>query len=134
MSTERNELITYIYEGHKDAYGVKGRHYDFDAMSTEQLRAEADRISDAVGQAIDQERAQEQQDLQAFRDDVDKFISYGAGDRATALRWMTQDETFYHRQCVEHWVWNRGILFTDEGRELVNELVDIVTFEDWDTE
>jgi len=46
----------------------------------------------------------------------------------TALRWMTQGETFYHHQCVEHWVWNQGILFTDYGRELVKELMGIVEF------
>ena len=39
-------------------------------------------------------------------------------------------ETFYLEQCVEAWVWKRGILFTDYGRELVKELVEIVTFED----
>ena len=30
---ERDELATYIYEGHKDAFGVKVRHYNFKAMS-----------------------------------------------------------------------------------------------------
>jgi hypothetical protein len=30
---EREDLIIYIYEGHKTAFGVKGRHYDFDSMS-----------------------------------------------------------------------------------------------------
>ena len=26
---ERDSLITSVYEMHKDAYGVKGRHYNF---------------------------------------------------------------------------------------------------------
>ena len=46
---------------------------------------------------------------------------------------MTQDETFYHSQDVEHWVWKQGILFTDYGRELVKELEKIVEFNlDWE--
>jgi hypothetical protein len=56
-------------------------------------------------------------------------IEAGAGNRINALRWMTSTETFYDSQSVEHWVWKQGILFTDEGRELVKELMGIVQFE-----
>ena len=58
----------------------------------------------------------------------------GAGDRQTALRWMLQPagEVFYHRQDVEGWVYGHGILFTDYGRKLVDELIDLVTFADWE--
>jgi len=45
---------------------------------------------------------------------------------------MTSGEDFYHEQDVEHWVWNQGILFTDEGRQLVKDLMNIVTFEKLD--
>ena len=37
---ERDSLITSVYEMHKDAYGVKGRHYNFDEMSNEDLEKE----------------------------------------------------------------------------------------------
>ena len=42
---------------------------------------------------------------------------------------MTDSDTFYHGQCVESWVWDQGILFTDYGRELVKKLMGIVRFE-----
>ena len=64
-----------------------------------------------------------------FEMEVQSFIKMGASNRETALRWMTDDMTFYTRQDVEGWVYNRGILFTDYGRELVKELMDIVKFE-----
>ena len=64
----------------------------------------------------------------------DTIYTYGAADRETALRWLTSEETFYHSQDVEHWVYNQGILFTDYGREIVKELMDIVTFKEWETE
>lgn len=71
--------------------------------------------------------------LAKFEEEVQTHIDNGAGDRQTALRWMTQNETFYHSQDVEHWVWKQGILFTDEGRELVKELEKIVEFNlDWE--
>ena len=125
---EREDLEIFIYEGHKDAYGVKGRHYDFAAMTLEDLRKEADRISAAIDVAIAEEKEREAEDLAAFKKEVDNFIGYGAGDRETALRWMTDGETFYTTQCVEGWVWGCGILFTDYGRNLVKELTKIVTF------
>ena len=125
---EREALELFIYEGYKDAYGVKGRHYDFAAMTLEDLREEADRISAAINVAIAEEKEREAEDLTAFEKEIEDVIGYGAGDRETALRWMTDGETFYHGQCVEHWVYSKGILFTDYGRNLVKELMEIVTF------
>ena len=125
---EREDLEIFIYDGHKDAYGVKGRHYDFAAMTLEDLREEADRISAAIDVAIAEEKEREAEDLTAFEKEIEDVIGYGAGDRETALRWMTDGETFYHSQSVEGWVYSRGILFTDYGRNLVKELMEIVTF------
>jgi len=128
-SEERQDLIIYIYEGHKDAFGVKGRHYDFDSMSIEDLRKTADYIERSIKESIAAEQAAEAQALEEFKAQITKVIEAGAGNRINALRWMTSSETFYHSQSVEHWVWKQGILFTDEGRELVKELMDIVQFE-----
>ena len=50
---ERDELATYIYEGHKDAFGTKGRHYDFDSMTLQELKDEADYISKAANEAFE---------------------------------------------------------------------------------
>jgi len=133
MYTERKELVTYIYDGHKDAYGVKGRHYNFDAMSIEELRDEADRISKAITESIAEDAKNAAMCVEEFNEVVQECMDSGAEDRATALRWMTQDGVFYHRQSVEHWVYDQGFLFTSEGKALVEELMDIVTFqkEEW---
>ena len=125
---ERRDLEIYIYEGHKDAYGVKGRHYNFDAMTMDELREEADRINKAVIKTIDEEEKLAARRVVEFLAEMNKFIEYGAGDRETALRWMTDGETFYTTQCVEGWLYNRGILFTNYGRDLVKELTGIVKF------
>jgi len=126
---EREDLIIYIYEGHKTAFGVKGRHYDFEAMSLEELRAKADYIERSIEESIAAEQAAEAQALEEFKAQITKVIEAGAGNRINALRWMTSSETFYHSQSVEGWVYKQGILFTDYGRELVKELIDIVQFE-----
>ena len=115
---------------HKDAYGFRPRNHRFyDADTTP---AEKQEIWDATGRAFDRRQAEEarreEEALADFKDQITKVIEAGAGDRQTALRWMTQGETFYHHQCVEMWVYDQGILFTDYGRELVKELMDIVEF------
>ena len=127
---DRKDLETFIYEEHKTAFGVKGRHYDFASMSRNDIEREAERIADAVDEALKAEEDELQIALSKFNILVRETILLGAGDRETALRWLTQDETFYHHQCVEHWVWNQGILFSEEGRKLVTELVEIVNFEE----
>ena len=68
--------------------------------------------------------------VDAFENTVQAFITFGAGDRVNALRWMTQHEVFNHSQDVEHFVWNEGILFTEYGKQLVADLINIIKFKD----
>lgn len=124
----REDLELFIYEEFKTAYGVKGRHYNFAAMSRDELEREAESIADACDRALEEEARREKESIVELELEIESTIKCGAGDRETALRWMTSEERFYHNQCVEHWVWNQGVLFTDYGRKLVNELMDIVKF------
>ena len=125
-------MATYIYEGHKDAFGTKGRHYDFNSMSLQELKDEADYISKAVSESMEQEAQIEQEREAEFKALIQDTIGLGAGDEETALRWLTQDEEFYHSQDVESWVWDKGILFTKYGKELVKKLETIITFKEWE--
>ena len=129
---ERDELATYIYDAHKTAFGCKGRHYDFDSMTLQELKDEADYISRACDEQMALEAEQEARSIKEFKALVQKTIANGAGDEETALRWLSQGETFYHMQDVESWVWDYGILFTDYGKELVKKLEGIVTFKEWE--
>lgn len=129
---ERSELEEYIYDAHKTAFGVKGRHYNFKAMSLQELKDEADYISKACDEQMKLEAEIEARDLESFKALVQKTIADGAGNEETALRWLTQGETFYHGQDIESWVWDHGILFTDYGRKLVKKLAGLVTFKDWE--
>lgn len=129
MFTYSEELFS---DFHKDTYGFRPRGHEFYDATPERKQE----IWDNMGQDFLQEMVREEkakaEALEQFEHEVAQTISYGAGDRATALRWMTQNTLFYHEQSVEHWVWERGILFTDEGRALVKELMGIVKFEEWE--
>jgi hypothetical protein len=117
---------------HKDAYGFRPRGHEFYDATPERKQEIWDYLCQVVEDNIVAEREHEARALRDFEAWVANTIALGAGDRATALRWMTSSEDFYHSQSVEHWVWNQGILFTDEGRQLVKDLMDIVTFKEWE--
>lgn len=131
MITKYDEIISDL---HKEAYGYRPgpSYFDFwDQLNEAQRDTEVDYLQDVMQENMEREQALARESVRIFEEEVDKTIAYGAGDRKTALRWMTQNEKFYNQQCVEHWVWNLGILFTDEGRALVKELMEIVTFKEW---
>ena len=52
---DRQALEIFIYEGHKTAFGVKGRHYNFDAMTDEALVQEAEWMEREMVFAFDAE-------------------------------------------------------------------------------
>ena len=91
-SIARRDLEIFIYEEHKTAYGVKGRHYDFASMSMVQLRKEADRIADAAEATLDAEAAAEAEAEARFYAQVGDLIETGAANRDDAIRWILQAE------------------------------------------
>jgi hypothetical protein len=117
---------------HKDARGFRPRSDAFWARWNEADNDGKQAIWDGLIVELDAslkaEKAAEQHALHDFDVLVEKTIEHGAGDRETALRWLTQGDTFDHSQDVESWVWAQGILFTGAGRALVKELLTIVDF------
>ena len=131
MDQKRNELIAYIWDAYKDAHGIRPRHINFDVFSTDDLELMAAEVSQDVAEAIQREAEHARRALAEFEAQVRAAIELGANNRHTALRWLTQSQVFHNEQCIEHWVWEQGILFTDEGRALVQELKDILEFTEW---
>jgi hypothetical protein len=88
----REQLEDFIYYRHKDAYGVKGRHYSFDAMSYEELEAEAIRLDEAAKEQIAYERGLEAKALIEFRARVRKVMAFCNCDRSAAIRYILEGE------------------------------------------
>ena len=128
---DRYMLEQDVYEIHKSAYGVKGRHYDFDNMTDQELKDEYDHLCKVASEEYEREQKFYAEQVAAFKKLVQTTIDVGAGDEETALRWLIGDKKFYHIQDVESWVWDCNILFTDYGKELVKKLDKIVTYEEW---
>ena len=92
--SERDALLTYISDAHKDAYGFRprGNWERYSEMSIEELHAEADKLSVAVADAIEEEDLARHEAAVRFEQLVDQTIANGAADRATALRWIFEAE------------------------------------------
>jgi len=127
-------MFDIISDLHKDARGFRPTEdwmIMFENQSEEMQQEIFDGLVEELEEANDEEARLEALALEQFNQLLAKCMSYGAQRREDALRWMIQDTKFYNEQCVEHWVWNQGILFTDEGRALVKELMEIVKFEEY---
>ena len=126
-------MFDTISDLHKDARGFRPTNdwmEMFDKVSSSEQEKIFDDLIEELKEAEEDARRAEQQAIYDFDDHLAAVRREGAPDRATALRWMTQLYTFCHEQDVEHFVWEWGFLFTDEGRALVKELMDIVEMED----
>ena len=89
---ERDSLITSVYEMHKDAYGVKGRHYNFKEMSNEDLQQELDTLCKVAKENANQEKQWEEAAYQSFLKTVENTIRHGAKDKEEAIKWILEAE------------------------------------------
>jgi len=85
----KDDIASYISDASKDAYGSRHR-FDHTVMSITELDAMAARYSDAVVAAIDEEEAAHVRNIASFEANIATIIESGAGDRATALRWIRE--------------------------------------------
>ena len=130
MFTYSNDIISDL---HKDVYGYRPREAfwaDWDNCTPAEKQKTWDEYCNALEANAIQEAVQEAADVAKFEDRVQDVIAIGAGNRTTALKWIVEQETFYHSQDVEHFVWQQGILFTDYGKKLIKEIAAIVTYKD----
>ena len=86
------DLFNYISDAHKDAYGFRPRGYDWENMEVAELEAWADRLSDAVVEAIAEEEAAHERARIEWNAAIGAAIAAGAGDRETAIRWLLEAE------------------------------------------
>ena len=121
---------------HKDVYGFRPRGSEMEqwhAMNAKQKETVWNSLCEELEDNMKREKALERQNVACFESRVEDVIKLGAGDRQTALRWIASQETFYHIQDIEHFVWEQGLLSSfayNYGKALAKELVDIVEFED----
>ena len=123
--------LSILSDLHKDARGFRPSNDYTKWFSSLPLFAQAkewDRLTEEVKQREIDRGIAEAISIEDFKKMVAGVMKSLDIDRTTALRWLTQSTDFYSIQCVEHWVWGHGILFTDYGKSLVTELAHIVDY------
>jgi hypothetical protein len=124
LEDESMQNLMAIYSDvYKDVNGFRPRN-NFSEFSREKLISELNSLSDELEVVLEEDKAREAAYLTNWDSEVSKVMEY-APDRASALRWLTDQEDFANSQDVEHFVYNLGFLFTDEGKALVKELCDL---------
>jgi hypothetical protein len=111
---ERSNLETSVYEMHKEAYGVKGRHYNFSKMSTKELEEELDHLCDVAKREAEIEKRQEEDNLKAFESRIDEALSLGAENREAAIKWILQAEGLDKEQDSGYICYTLGLSYDKE--------------------
>ena len=111
---ERDSLITSVYEMHKDAYGVKGRHYDFDNMSNKELEEELDRLCAVAKAEREAEEKFEEAAYQTFLKRIAENIKLGASDKETAIKWILQSEGLDNEKDSSYICYSLGLGYDKE--------------------
>ena len=118
---------------HKDAYGFRPRYHKYYESSNDEKQEIWNDLVDYVDQQEADARQCAKEAIIRWEDRIEDVIKIGAGDRKTALRWITGTEKFYHEQSVEHFVWEQGLLSSfayEYGKALTKELAEIVEYEE----
>ena len=118
---EREDLISYIHDGHKDAYGFRNRGYDFDSMTLAELKAEADRISEAVAEEMERMDSMDQSNIAKFEALVTKYIPM-AGSRDRAIHWILESENLLNEGDVGYVQYTLGLPYSYKTEEILNVL------------
>ena len=91
--SEKEQLLQYISDAHKDAYGFRPRGQYGDDWSVEELRVELDRLCDYANEVYELEKAREVERLEEFEERLFWIQEeLGAENRMQALRWVVQDD------------------------------------------
>lgn len=111
---ERDSLITSVYEMHKDAYGVKGRHYNFKEMSNEDLQKELDHLCEVAKREREIEERYEEAAYQTFLKRIVEVQNLGAETKEEAIKWILQAEGLENERDAGYICYQLGLNYDKE--------------------
>lgn len=104
---------------HKDAYGFRPHSGFWEWLQTatdDQKQAEWDSLLKSLEATIARENEMEQEAIARFEAAVAATIAAGAGDRATAVKWLMDAEGDQYVADVNYFEWSQGIPYGYIGR------------------
>ena len=113
--TEREQLLTYISDVHKDAYGFRPRG-SYDNYSVVELKAELDRLCEIAEEEYKRQQELEAEAYKALHKHLADLVSIGARDFKQALAWDIQAEDCEHEGFVDFgfYCYKKGIAYNKQ--------------------
>ena len=121
----RHNILSFISDTHKEAYGFRPRGYDWDAYSIKELEALADNLAQEAEAEAYRVEAEATEAYQGFERAIASTVEAGAGNRATAIKWLYDAEE-ENNLSAEGWIWKMGMLFYPDWRTVAKEIVEAV--------
>jgi len=91
--SEKEQLLQYISDEYKRAYGMRPRGDFYNNRTVEQLRVDLDELNAYANKVYDEEKALEVEKLEEFEERLFWIQQeLGAENRMQALRWVVQDD------------------------------------------
>ena len=113
--TEREQLLTYISDVHKDAYGFRPRG-SYDNYSVVELKAELDRLCEIAEEEYKRQQELEAEAYKALHKHLADLVSIGARDFKQALAWDIQAEECEHDGFIDFgfYCYKKGIAYNKQ--------------------
>ena len=113
--SERDQLLTYISDTHKDAYGFRPRGL-YNDMSVQELKVELDRLYEAASEEADRIQNLEKESWKELKSHLAKLVNMGATDFRQALEWDMQAEDCVHEGFNDYgfYCYNKRIAYRKE--------------------
>lgn len=101
--TKIEQYRVMYWDMYKDAYGVRPRGVDVSSWTEQDFELQFEKLSSVIEDDIAQERLAHERAAVAFEQSIESFISSGAKDRESAIRWIAESEScLFNNGSVDH--------------------------------
>jgi len=101
MRSEKDELGAVYYDFYKEVHGIRPRWVNHEEATIEWYRAELEQLQIQADINWQEQLVREGEATAVFEKSIDSLIASGAGDRATAIRWIHEaNETNYDSEYL----------------------------------
>ena len=87
---EKDELGSTYWDFYKEVHGIRPRWVNHEEATVEWYRDALERLQREAEVLWELEQVQEAEAIAKFEKSIDSLIAAGAGDRATAIRWLKE--------------------------------------------
>jgi hypothetical protein len=88
MRSEKDELGATYWDFYKEVHGIRPSWVSHEEATVEWYRAELESLQREADLKWEEKQVREGEAVAVFEKSVESLIAAGAGDRATAIRWM----------------------------------------------